>query len=460
MTMTKFRSGELNCLFATSVAEEGLDIPECNFVIRFDLYRSMIQYIQSKGRARQRNSKFVHMVEQNNALHEQIVRDVQQTAEKMQRFCNQQPEDRLLKGSEDDIDEALRRDLDGDKYSFIHPETGAKLTYNSALVVLARFCALIPTEETGILLEPTYMISIDQGRFVCEVVLPEQAPIRSVIGDHFPRKGLAKRSAAFNMCIELLKLKFLDDHLLPIYKRALPLMRNAKLALDMNKKNTYPMRVKPTLWAEGRGTDPQELYLTIIHLSEGLDRPHQPLGLLTRSPLPHIPEFPLFLTSGKITMVTVQSLSPKTVNVDLRVAIKLTKVTLCVFKDVFAKEFEFDPKKMSWWIVPLLNKRAGPLAAPFQMIDWPQIDYIHQNEEIKWTPETLNELLHDKFFVRLPCLLLRKQPGKISSFPFKTDTSIGGSLGWRPSGFHDYGQFKLETEGSRPHRCNSKKETC
>lgn len=198
MTITKFRSGDVNCLFATSVAEEGLDIPECNLVIRFDLYKSMIQFVQSKGRARQQNSKFIHMVEQNNGYHEKLIQDTQSAARKMQQFCAQQPEDRLLKGSEDDIDDALRQNLDGDRYSWKHPKTGAKLTYNSSLVVLAHFCALIPTEERGLMLEPTYVISVDQGRFLCEVVMPEEAPIRSVMGHHARRKAIAKRSAAFN----------------------------------------------------------------------------------------------------------------------------------------------------------------------------------------------------------------------------------------------------------------------
>jgi endoribonuclease Dicer len=43
-----------------SVAEEGLDIPSCNVVIRFDLCETLIEYIQSCGRARQRESRVFH----------------------------------------------------------------------------------------------------------------------------------------------------------------------------------------------------------------------------------------------------------------------------------------------------------------------------------------------------------------------------------------------------------------
>lgn len=34
ITVSQFRRGKLNCLIATSVAEEGLDIPDCSLIIR------------------------------------------------------------------------------------------------------------------------------------------------------------------------------------------------------------------------------------------------------------------------------------------------------------------------------------------------------------------------------------------------------------------------------------------
>ncbi|KAI2985758.1 hypothetical protein CBS147344_6043 [Aspergillus niger] len=77
ISLVKFRTGEINCLFATSVAEEGLDIPDCNLVVRFDLYQTLIQYVQSRGRARHFNSTYASMVERGNLEHEQRLLEVQ-----------------------------------------------------------------------------------------------------------------------------------------------------------------------------------------------------------------------------------------------------------------------------------------------------------------------------------------------------------------------------------------------
>jgi ERCC4-related helicase len=51
-TISNFKSGETDILIATSVLEEGIDVGECELVIRFDPPNSLIQHIQSRGRAR------------------------------------------------------------------------------------------------------------------------------------------------------------------------------------------------------------------------------------------------------------------------------------------------------------------------------------------------------------------------------------------------------------------------
>ncbi|TSK28011.1 putative ATP-dependent RNA helicase DHX58 [Bagarius yarrelli] len=57
-TIQTFRDGDLNLLISTSVAEEGLDIPECNIVIRYGLLTNEIAQQQASGRARAKNSVY------------------------------------------------------------------------------------------------------------------------------------------------------------------------------------------------------------------------------------------------------------------------------------------------------------------------------------------------------------------------------------------------------------------
>ncbi|CAJ1349424.1 unnamed protein product [Effrenium voratum] len=58
-----FASGAVNLLITTVVAEEGMDVPAANCVIRFDPMVNSVSLVQGRGRARQEGSAFVVLSE-------------------------------------------------------------------------------------------------------------------------------------------------------------------------------------------------------------------------------------------------------------------------------------------------------------------------------------------------------------------------------------------------------------
>lgn len=65
-TIEAFRSGRVNLLLATVVAEEGMDIPKANCVIRYDAMVHAVSMVQGRGRAREESSSFVVLDERSD----------------------------------------------------------------------------------------------------------------------------------------------------------------------------------------------------------------------------------------------------------------------------------------------------------------------------------------------------------------------------------------------------------
>ncbi|KAF2829146.1 dicer-like protein 1 [Ophiobolus disseminans] len=407
LTLQKFRRKELNCLFATSVAEEGLDIPQCNLVVRFDLYRTMIGYIQSRGRARHRNSKYLHMAEEGNKEHFDRILVARRDEITMRNFCRDLPQDRILNELDENCTELFALD---DKV-FIDENSGAKLTYRSSLSVLNHFVATYPSPNHDTMAQPSYIISpefshdhrdLQKRGFVCEVILPSYCPIVSKIGHMQSKKIYAKCSAAFDMCIALRHAGELDEHLLPTKTKRLPAERNAHLALSEKRKGKYPMLIKPTFWKQGQGAVPTCLYLTIVDVDAGLDRPHQPLGLLTRMPFPQLPKFPIYLTDGRASNIDSRSL-----NVPISLTTELlelfTKFTLRIYEDIYNKVYEYDTEKLPYWVVPVLSDAALPSTSSRfnldQVLDMRQIRKVSIEPFWTWKAHTQTEDLANKYFV-------------------------------------------------------------
>lgn len=81
MIVAKFRTGEHNVLVATKVAEEGLDFKACHLVVRYDELKTVTEYVQSRGRARAADARYVVLAERGSPEASRYRAFVEQEAE-------------------------------------------------------------------------------------------------------------------------------------------------------------------------------------------------------------------------------------------------------------------------------------------------------------------------------------------------------------------------------------------
>ncbi|KAH8889878.1 dicer-like protein 1 [Thozetella sp. PMI_491] len=398
-TILQFRRGELNCLLATSVAEEGLDIPDCNVIIRFDMGATLIQYIQSRGRARQDNSVYIHMIERGNREHKKksVENEVQEKL--LRQLCTALPEDRKLTGNDFNLDYFLKKERSQRVYTV--PSSGAKLTYKQSLICLATFTAsLSPNSDISLL--PDYVVVPAGGGFQCEVIMPQCSPVKHVIGKIHSSKAVAKCSAAFEMCLRLIKGRYLDEHLRPTFMKRIHAMRNARLAVSSKKTDQYSMRIRSEIWATlGQ---PAHLFAMVLTLSnpEVLPRDSIPLILLSREPIPQVAPFRLFYGADQTTAVScVPVLKPLRISaIDLD---GLTIFTLKIFQDIFSKEYE--PEKASEKLPYFLAPASGRHGQDFSrtddvrtIINWEVVERVRSTPAVEYKFENEpEEFFKDKY---------------------------------------------------------------
>lgn len=72
-----------NCIVATDVVDEGIDVPLCALVVRYDLPLDYRAYVQSKGRARHGTSHYTVLVPRDDDIFLSRYKDYKTTEEKM-----------------------------------------------------------------------------------------------------------------------------------------------------------------------------------------------------------------------------------------------------------------------------------------------------------------------------------------------------------------------------------------
>ncbi|KAK5639662.1 hypothetical protein RI129_012154 [Pyrocoelia pectoralis] len=211
--LRKYRIHDCNIMVATSILEQGCDLPKCNLVIRFDIPKSFHSYVQSKARARAADAHYLIIVNE-----EERTQFVIQLAEYLE------VEKTLLRrcyGSEPNEADEIEADIHSISSPIYKPSIevdAPSVTYSTAITLVNRYCAKLPS-DTFTRLTPLWDIIEDDDTYACNLRLPINSPVKQkIIGLSSISPLLACRDAAFKTCKLLHEVGELDDNLQPISK--------------------------------------------------------------------------------------------------------------------------------------------------------------------------------------------------------------------------------------------------
>ncbi|KAK6912886.1 PAZ domain [Dillenia turbinata] len=204
-TLDSFCSGEVNLLFATHVVEEGIHVPKCSCVIQFDLPKTVRSYVQSRGHACQHDSLFVMMLERGNIRQIDQLFDIIRSACSMTAtILNRDPDTCILRASNF-----------GATCAYVVDSTGASVTADSSVSLIARYCEKLPGDRF-FTPEPKFEFSSFSGLHQCKLTLPPNAAFQTMLGPMSRNSQLSKQLVCVEACKKLHKVGALDDHLVPI----------------------------------------------------------------------------------------------------------------------------------------------------------------------------------------------------------------------------------------------------
>uniref|UniRef100_H3AIE1 ribonuclease III n=3 Tax=Latimeria TaxID=7896 RepID=H3AIE1_LATCH len=323
--LRKFRAHETNLLIATSIVEEGVDIPKCNLVVRFDLPTEYRSYVQSKGRARAPISNYIMLADSDKIkVFEEDLKTYKAIEKILRNKCTKSADSGEL-----DIEPIADDDDILPPYVLRPDDGGPRVTINTAIGHVNRYCARLPSDPFTHLAPKCKTRELADGTFWSTLYLPINSPLRApVVGPPMICARLAEKAVALVCCEKLHKIGELDDHLMPVgketvkYEEELDLHDEEETSVpgrpgSTKRRQCYPKAI-PECLCDSYPRPDQPCYLYVIGmvlttpLPDELNFRRRKLyppedttrcfGILTAKPIPRIPHFPVYTRSGEVTI--------------------------------------------------------------------------------------------------------------------------------------------------------------
>ncbi|KAL6105070.1 dicer1 [Pungitius sinensis] len=323
--LRKFRAHETNLLIATSIVEEGVDIPKCNLVVRFDLPAEYRSYVQSKGRARAPVSNYIMLADSERTRTFEDDLTTYKAIEKILRNkCS-----KTVEVSEFEVEQVLDDDDILPPYVLHSEDGGPRVTINTAIGHINRYCARLPSDPFTHLAPKCKTAERQDDRFQSTLYLPINSPLRVPLkGPTMNCARLAEKAVALLCCEKLHKIGELDDHLMPVGKETVKYEEELDLHDEeetnvpgrpgsTKRRQCYPKAI-PECLRDSYAVSEQTYYLYVIGmvlttpLPDELNFRRRKLyppedttrcfGILTAKPIPRIPHFPVYTRSGEVTI--------------------------------------------------------------------------------------------------------------------------------------------------------------
>ncbi|XP_043489191.1 endoribonuclease Dcr-1 isoform X3 [Polistes fuscatus] len=408
--LKKFRMHECNLLVSTKILEEGIDIPKCNLVLRYDFPKEYQSYVQCKTKAKALDPIHILLLPRITAKYGIWKFSLFGATEKklLSKTTSYEP-------IEEDEREA---DMYADMIPHFQPldtPGAAKVTFNSAISLINRYCAKLPS-DTFTRLTPEWLINPvkqqDSTYYTCSLRLPINSPLKYVITSYpMPNRAMARRMAALQFCIELYRKDEIDDNLLPIGKEnfkakpedaelpALPdedELDEIEARPGTTKRRQYYDKKTAKVLTQCRPVAGTPSYLYHINMVLNCPLPEEQntrgrkiyppeessigFGILTLKKIPKLCPFPIYTRSGEVHVNL--KLSKKTIVLtDIQIE-RIATFLQYTFTNVLRLQkylmlFDMDVSEDSYIIVPikLVDKHKNATIN----IDWDFLECIYDN---------------------------------------------------------------------------------